>query len=185
MLARRKRLYIGVMILGGVALFVDRFVLPDDATANPLSEPPADTRVSEAVVEPSTPEGTMSIPDLPFPRAVERFTFGNEIHDLFAPPQAVRNGAPSAGLEGSVEAAQKERNGRDSDRATFAAGHELTGLLTREGLRIAIVNDRWLRIGDSVDGCTLKDTSGEAARFECPDGEVVLTTGRSREGGGD
>lgn len=74
---------------------------------------------------------------------------------------------------------------RGLDQAAFQAGHELGGVLDHERLKIAIIDGRWLRIGDKVDGCTLTRISGDTVCFECYDGEAVLKPSRGRGAIGD
>ena len=63
-------------------------------------------------------------------------------------------------------------------RAEFIRRHELGGILFHEDLKIAVLDGRWMRIGELIDGCTLKKISGNTARFECYDGKAELAFGR-------
>ncbi len=182
MLHRKKRVYFAVMIFGGLALFVDRFVLSDNAAV-----PDAANASLAGLVVRSTDlpvpvaENAPAIPEVPFPRGVERFTFGSEIRDVFAPPLAASSEKArpyGAGKDGLLS--EDGARARGLDRVAFEAQHELGGVLTHERLRIAIVDGRWLRIGDKLDGCTLTRISGEAACFECHNGEAVLKPSRGR-----
>lgn len=172
----KKRVYVVVMILGALALFVDRFVLSEGATAPDQANASPEKLVRHPAGSPArVAEDAPAIPELPFPRGVERFTFGPEIPDLFAPPGTVRKGGGSTlaanqdGLSSSNAAPS-----RGLSQAAFTARYELDGVLSHERLRIAIVGGRWLRLGDTVDGCKLTHIAGDAARFACFDGEAVL-----------
>ena len=49
-------------------------------------------------------------------------------------------------------------------------------------VRIAVVDDTLLHLGESIDGCTLMGIEGQAVRFQCFDGDAVLeVTGRRTE----
>ena len=188
MLHRKKRVYFAVMIFSGLALFVDRFVLSDNAAV-----PDAANASLAGVVVRSTDssvpvaENAPAIPEVPFPRGVERFTFGSEMRDVFAPPLAASSEESRLSGAGGGAAGFSLRGGPRGlksaarlDRASFEAQHELGGVLTHECLRIVIVDGRWLWIGDKLDGCKLTLISGEAAFFECHNGEALLKTSRGR-----
>jgi len=182
MLHGKRRVYFAVMIFSGLALFVDRFVFSDNA-ATPEAANASFPGVAVQSTDLSVPvaQNAPAIPELPFPREVERFTFGSEIRDVFAPPSAASSeklGPYGAGEDGLLPG--DGARARGLDRASFEAQHELGGVLTHERLRIAIVDGRWLRIGDKLDGCTLTRVSGEAACFECHNGEAVLKPSRGR-----
>ena len=50
----------------------------------------------------------------------------------------------------------------------------LDGVLIQQRLRMAVLEGRPVRIGDTVDGCVLKKIAGYRAEFECHDGPAVL-----------
>jgi hypothetical protein len=184
MTRRKKRLYLGVMILSGLALFVDRFILSESVMVpDPAIGSPAEPAGRHAGAVSTATEDALSIPELPFPRGVEHFTFGSEIPDLFAPPTAASDeNAARPGGSDNDPLATDARQSKGAGRAAFLTDHELGGLLTHERLRIAIVDGRWLRLGDEVDGCTLTRISGKEAVFDCYDGEAVLKPARRSHG---
>jgi hypothetical protein len=185
MAVRKKQVYFGIMIVSGLALAVDRFVLsesvtaPDEVKASPQETPASLAGSTGAAAEEEVP----AIPELPFPRDVERFEFGSDIPDLFAPPRHFVRDATIPSVTGADDPGSENiPPPRGLNSGAFTIQHELDGVLDHQRLKIAIIDGRWMRIGDEVDGCTLARISGDGARFECRDGEAVL--GPPRPGGG-
>jgi hypothetical protein len=185
MALRKKQVYFVILIVSGLALAVDRFVLsgsvsaPEKVKASPPEAlaSPADSTVAAAEGE------APAIPELPFPHGVERFTFGSDIPDLFAPPRHFVRGDTVPSVTGVDNPGGEDKPPtRGLNSSAFAIQHELDGVLDHQRLKIAIIGGRWMRIGDEIDGCTLARISGDVARFECRDGEAVL--GPPRPGGG-
>lgn len=178
---RRKRVYVGVIILAVAALAVDKFFLSEGQAAGLSphgSTAPAEARGS-VDRRPMSPEAvpTVRIPEVPFPRGLEPLdpSAGVFIRDFFAPPESALNRDPpdSQTDKSGRNANQPDRHGR-LGRSTFVSRHRLSGVLLDQRLKIAIVDGTWLRIGQSLNGCTLASVSGNEARFECYDGEAVL-----------
>lgn len=173
MLTRRKRMYVGLMILGAAALFVDRLVLPagvmkPDAS---LAETPA-TPTAGATSDP------LPIPELPFPDGLRAFKSDLPVRDFFQPPMLRSSDGSRNRISDNLHPLGRRDNepGRAS-RADFVTHHTLNGVLTDQRLRIAIVNGQWMRLGRSVDGCTLTSIAGTEVRFACHDGEAILKLG--------
>ncbi|UCC30297.1 MAG: hypothetical protein JSU86_19115 [Phycisphaerales bacterium] len=173
---RKKGGYLAVVILGLAALAVDRCVL-SGGTGEPMVAVAIEQsrRAMTMLVSPSDAAPTLSIPELPFPRGLDKWNSQSSIRDLFAPPVAVLR-AESQGTK-----ADKDRPGTDrpqhpeqASSDVFLTQHRLNGVMVDERLKIAIVDGTWIRIGQTVDGCTLTDVSGNEARFECHDREAVL-----------
>ena len=61
------------------------------------------------------------------------------------------------------------------DRLALMDHHTLNAVMDHEGLRIAVIDGQWLRAGDVLDGCTLRFVNGTDVRFDCANGEAVLT----------
>jgi hypothetical protein len=112
----------------------------------------------------------LAIPELPFPNDLSPLDQVVAVRDLFAPPMSV--------LDPSTDGTSTDKHGTEpgDDRtgAVFLTQHRLTGVLIREGLEIAVVDDTWVQIGQELDGCMLVALSGNEATFACPDQEVVL-----------
>ncbi len=184
MASRRKRAYLVVILLGAVALAADRLLLQDPATGPEVA-------VAESDVVRSTPAPSVDhavrpapIPELPFPTGLERFALSGTdetIRDLFSAPRA--RGAGDATGTNSAHVSDTDGKNRLSGDA-FRTHHRLGGVVIHQRLRIAVVDDVWVKKGQSLDGCELVDIAGNEARFECHDETVVLEvldTGMSKE----
>jgi len=179
MITGRKRIYLLIMVLAGVGLAVDRFIL-SEPLSGPVEAVAAMPRVESSSIvsrETGVPIDS-SIPELPFPEKLQSFAPKQILRDVFSPPgeqkQVVETGEPSRIGEGSTRA------GDDAQRAnasTFASHHAISGVLTKGDTRIAIVDGKWLRVGDRLNGCTLTDIIGNSARFSCSDGDATLSFG--------
>ena len=183
----RRKLCYGVMILSALALCVDRFVLSDGVTGPETAEgATGDPAALLTEVPPQHVSEALSIPELPFPHDVKRFTFGRDIPDLFSPP-AKPPDPELKPLTGNGDNTRDEEPDQQKGmgRSAFEAAHDLGGMLDHERLRIAIIDGLWLRIGDELDGCTLSSIVGDAAHFTCHDGEAVLTPIRHGRRKGD
>ncbi len=174
----RKKAYLGLMVIGGAALFIDRFLL-----VKSVSEPsaavalPAVEQASRLGTAPSPSGSTaLSIPEIPFPRDLPDFdddASGEPIRDFFAPPRST--------LQEEAEQAATDKESRDraahrglASAAMFMTQHRLEGILVHQRLRIAVVDGISLAPGQSLDGCTLVYVSDNEVRFECHDGLAVL-----------
>lgn len=156
------------MLLGALAMIVDRFVITGGSPA-PAA---AMAVVAQMPVTPAPAE--LAIPELPFPKGVKPMSPDADIRDLFAPP--TRPPAGDGGrADGSKGANALPKPPTDLDVDRFAAKHHLDALLTDERLRIAVVDDYWLQIGQSLDGCKLIEVMGTRATFACYNGTVALT----------
>src|SRR3990172_4840638 len=133
----KKRAYVAVMLLGGAALVVDRFILTSSVTA-PARVAASDTRLPARApaAAPATPDAALSIPELPFPRGLPAWDPHGPIRDLFAP-------FPN---QESTDKARSPRGAEDKGTcAVFATQHHLDAVLLQERLRIAIVDGAWVR----------------------------------------
>ncbi len=178
---RRKKVYVGVMIVAVAALAVDKFFLSEGQAAGLSphgSTAPAEARGSVDRL-PMSPEAvpTVRIPEVPFPRGLEPLdpSAGVFIRDFFAPPESAlnRDSADPQTDKSGRNATQPDSQGQVG-RTAFVFRHRLSGVLLDQRLKIAIVDGTWVRIGQSLNGCTLKSVSGNKASFECYDGNAVL-----------
>lgn len=165
-----------MLILGfaGVALLVDRLFLggddgPQSASASDFLLPRAnDVAQAEEHAE------LAPIPELPFPRTVDRFASADVARDVFTPP-----GLPDPGNSDESGQNQQEnpRNSMASNavgRAAFADRHQVTAIIHDEGLKIAVIDGRWMRVGERLDSCELVEIERRSAHFKCYDGGVIL-----------
>ena len=114
----------------------------------------------------------LSMPELPFPRKLPTLEVSaplGPIRDLFAPP-----GFGEPATDKDAQRSDRERRAGRCSAAIFVTRHNLQGVFLNEGLRIAVVDDAWMRLGQSTDGCTLSAIHGNEVRFECYDGEAAL-----------
>ncbi len=179
----RKRVYLVVMLLGGVALVVDRFVLSSNVTVpasvvagsprpsatGPAALPmPAPTKPIAATPG-ALPVADRSVPELPFPRNMPNWDGQTPIADIFAP----RGG--NAATDKALRHAKGDEDAARGTCAVWVRQHRLDAVMAQERLKIAVVDGASLRIGDALDGCSLIAVEGTKARFRCRDGETSLT----------
>lgn len=167
---KRKRFYVWLMVMGGVALFVDRVLLGSGGPSSPIVPSTVLTAVTQATSPAVYASTTISMPELRFPRNLP-ICDPSQVRDLFDPPATRR------GKEAKVKARERDRQDENMDRDTFSQQHQLKGVLLQEGLRIAVVGTHWLQVGEELDGCALKSISEDIVRFECYDGDVTLKLG--------
>ncbi len=175
MTTKRQKAYLIAIGVGCAALGIDRFVLPESATAPQEAEaaalaPPIIPAVSSGVAR-------VPIPAVPFPKNLPPFDPIRGIRDVFVTPSEALVGDDSllSGQQGPNTAGPK----RPSSAAEFVAHHTLGAVLDDQRLKIAVVDGHWMKIGDALDDCRLTTVSGTAAHFQCPDGEAVLDISES------
>ena len=118
---------------------------------------------------------TLSIPELPFPRGLAPFDPHAELRDLFEPPHLRPNGDATSSASDDPTADAEDVLGPDvSTCATFVTQNTLEGTLSDQRLKIAIVNGEFVRVGQTVGGCTLTSIAETEVRFKCRDGTVTL-----------
>jgi len=204
MTSSKKRTYLALMSVGAAALFVDRCVLTEGTPAPASAEEVPLLGVDAESQAPTRPGGPtdqlrpdvpgrrtpspfekgglkgvaaeeLSIPELPFPRNLNPYDPSAPIRDIFMrPPSAAVETADQAASDSPESAAtsgEKQRIGR----AAFAAQHRLDAIMIQQRLKIAILDGRWMQVGDVIDGCTLFVINGESAVFRCRDGDALLS----------
>jgi len=173
MAAPKKKLYLGIVGLCGLALIIDRLV-PTSPITGPEAILAAQSDLSTAV-DTAPP---VSIPRLPFPRTIEAWDRTQPIRDLFAPPRAADALSTEApGGDAQSENAHSGPSGDGISGSAFASTHTLNAVMVVGRLRVAVLGDDWVREGQAFDGCTLDRISGNQAVFSCYDGPVTLTSG--------
>ncbi|RME39294.1 MAG: hypothetical protein D6788_05760 [Planctomycetota bacterium] len=168
MSAQRKRVYLTLLAIGAVALLVDRLVLL------PRRHGPAPVFGGVLPVQPdaSTTQATSApvedwVPLIPFPSGVESLAEDASMRDLFQAPEGID---PAPTRTNTMTEAKAP-----SPSASFQEVHRLTGVLVGESVRGALVDGRWVRVGELVSGCELSNVTGTHAVFTCPDGTVTLS----------
>ena len=180
--SRRKKTYLVLLAVSALGLVIDRFVLTGSATAPAQASADTGVQPRDGRHIPTIDAGpSASIPEIPFPTGLVAAESLSTIPDVFAPPSARLRGELDAGR---THNAAIDRSGRGSSQrlsgAAFENRHTLVGVLVHQRrqiglpMKMAVLDGRPVRIGDVIDGCTLKDVSGYRARFECHDGPAVL-----------
>ncbi len=188
---RKNKLFLGVLVIGGAALIVDRVFVGSPAATPEVSlagetAPPAKPSpmnpAPHAAGAPAAGDGTglsLSVPELPFPRELPVLASGERLRDVFARPRSSLRDPDTA--DGSDDNPDEPANERDEDNPRdrakdFPQRHRLDGVFLDEGLKIAVVDGSWVAIGGNVDGCELTAIDGNQAKFRCGDREISLRT---------
>ncbi len=172
----RRKTYLVLLAVAALGLVMDRFLFTGSATA------PAEASAATAA-RPSVGRGaatgnagpSSSIPEIPFPTGLVAAEALSKIPDVFAPPSVRLRGESGAGPPYNAGTGDGGRGPSERlSAAAFESRHTLDGVLVYQRLKMAVLGGRPVRIGDTIDGCTLEDVSGYRARFECHDGPAVL-----------
>ena len=170
----RNKIYFAVMLLGGVALVVDRCVLthgvtsPKPVSASAPTTTPGAPKPLTAAPGASGSTETLATLELPFPRAIPAWNPQSPIRDIFA---------PFSDKDATDKRHTRSPRGAEAGQGTcagFVTEHHLEAVLVQESLKIAILEGAWVRIDESVDGCVLTEIVGNKVRFRCRDGDTVL-----------
>lgn len=158
----KRNIYIGTIVLAGLALLVDRALFggaataPADATAVEPSAAASESSVTAPAREP--------VPRIRFPEGLAAYASDSLPRDPFAAPQAVPD---------RVDASARQPQ-RAITQAEFAARHTLSAVMARASDSLAIVDGVVLRVGDSIEGCDVIGIEPRRVRFACPGREVEL-----------
>lgn len=160
-LNKRQRASMGVLAIGLVALVVDRmFVLPQSAPAGPTAA--ADdytiTATSETAAAPppvSSPAGLTAATKLETAWSDKNLRL-DEPRDLFSlPPSWPRTQGPERRIVPTVTA-----------ETVFAARHRLEAITMDPQGERALIDDRLLRLGETLEGFELVAIDKESVTFE-------------------
>jgi len=182
---RRKKTYLTVIALGGVALLVDRLIPSSSATLPQV----AVARGAAPSVKPNTTgrnvaesDATWSIPELPFPHGLSVYQAGAVFRDLFAPPGLQWPGKTGDDAADKADSSRNAEATRPATAASFAEHHRLSGVILIQHLTIAVVDGTWLHVGETLDGCVVTAIHDNEALFRCRDGDtslkVIASTGQ-------
>ena len=149
----RKKLYLGLMLAGAVALGVDRLVLSGASTgpSTALAQGQGDASPVDPASLVDVDAVALPIPELPFPRGLVPIAAAAPIRDCFLPP-LLRRKFSSAADGSEMGAGPKKRRSRVG-RAEFVTRHRLGGIVQHDATTIAIVDGAWLTIGQRVLFC--------------------------------
>lgn len=171
---RRRLTYLGIMIVGAVALAIDRCVLPAPTIA------PKSAVAVEQVPSPAQPPiesaspSVLGVPELPFPRNLNSYRSAHIRRDIFSPSNAIRRRQDPNTLSDKTGSDVVKPSDDPGGAETFSARHALEGVMLYDGLKIAVIDGAWVRIGQKLDGCRLERITGREAHFQCDDGRAVL-----------
>ncbi len=166
-LARRQKVLIAVFLLGLVGLVVDRVFLRPQGGPGAAS---ADSSDSYAVPPSPAPGGPSATAGAPGPSVAERLSRVWPDRE----PNTVQARDPFS-LTGSWLGGKATGPSAAPDPAqVFAQAHSL-GALVVDGRRSnVLINDRVLKLGETIDGYTLVVVKAKSATFECQGQRVVL-----------
>lgn len=177
----KNKSYLAVIALGLTALAVDRLYLgtTSPAKTSAAQTPTDDDQPSvkparQPIVTAPSPTTATGVPELRFPRNLPPMDANVSLRDIFSPdgfvpPAGKANRNTSAKTK--ADAAAPEAIGHEQ----FGLTHSLGALMLVDGLKIAVISGQWLRVGETLDTCTLIRIEGESAIFECHDGEVAFS----------
>ncbi len=182
-MASKTKIYFALIAAGLVALVVDRCSFGASAPASTAAsevDPPAEDGESTPPAPRPRPvpqhagPSKLGVPELHFPRNLPAYDPAFEMRDVFA--RLDSDGEISdVGRTGKNGSAKKNTAADAIGREAFHATHRIDAVMVQESLRIAVVDGRWMRVGDVVDQCTLIKIEGDCAVFQCHDGDTVLT----------
>ena len=190
-MASKTKIYFALIAAGLVALVVDRCSFGASAPASTAAsevDPPAEDAESTPPVPrprtvaphaPGAPGSKIGVPELHCPRNLPAFDATSEIRDVFA-RQGSDGEISDVGRTGKNGSAKKNTAADAIGREAFHERHRIDAVMVQESLRIAVVDGRWMRVGDAVDTCTLIKIEGDCAVFQCHDGDTALTPSGKR-----
>ncbi len=180
---KRKKTYAVVVAVGLLALLADRlfFAEPVPASAGTAASEPRPGRTGRrAAADPDVPGSSPRavVTTASFPRNLPQTLAEAPLRDAFSLTPAVVEALGGAGA--NAEATASDADPQEAEppvmtAARFAREHRLSVVLAGDGVSMAVVNDEWMRVGQSLDECTLVEISGRSATFECRDGLARLS----------
>ncbi len=173
MTKKRKHLYAVILILGVIVIALDR------VSQNPTISAPA-TAVAASANHPNSPQDSVtpnhtnfSIPEMPFPENLPPFDNHFALRDIFVPPLA-RSKANLSNDDADNGRSDRDRHAGPLRSDVFSSHHSLNAILNGPRLKIAVIDEQWVHVGDILDGCKLQKIEGISAIFSCPDGSAIL-----------
>ncbi len=163
----KKRIYGSILLLGGVALLLDRTVFSTSGAPS-VAQGYTDRPLSALGVE--TESGpTVSVAAAPFPGRLPDLGPVGELRDAFATTEVISE-ALIGGSEGEGIGSLRRRGGRPGAPTpeSFRENHRLGGVMLGARVSFAIVDGEWLRLGDRLNDWELIEMTGTTATFRCP-----------------
>ena len=187
MTSNKKKVYAGLVIVGFVALVGDRLLTstttPAPAAAangGPVTPPVTRGGSDGGSNTPGGPAGSVTAAAFPrkLPAATPTPDANAALRDAFgltpAAHLALRGPAadPAANKDGTHPADALQHG---MTAAQFTDSHRLTAVMQGPEIAIAVVDDQWIQLGQSIDGCTLVEITGRNASFRCGDALAELS----------
>lgn len=181
MSAKKKKIYAMVLLVGLAALLVNQLLgsepAPAAAAPGTASErPAADSATAATDAAPLTGR----VAAAPFPRDLPGPEAIDSLRDAFVLTPAAHKAV--LGNTDLSDSRTGRRAARLSVAAEFEESHQLLAVMTAPDTRVAIVDEQWVQVGQTVDGCRLLEIMGQTALFQCVDGRVLLTVPTLGEG---
>ncbi len=179
MSAKKKKAYAAVVSIGLVALIGDQLLTAEAPPAKAAGRTVARKRAPNGTgaVQEEDPGALSTITAGAFPQGLpepgpdgpirDAFGLTPTTHETLKGPSAESPAAP--GGTGAGSAAEVRTTIED-----FCGRHRLTAVMHGADVGIAVVDDQWMRPGESLDDCTLIEITGRSASFECADGLAKL-----------
>ncbi len=170
MTRQKKQLYGAVLGLGAIVLLIDR--MSALAGSGPSESAAAVVQPTGLLTLDSVTGDLVSVAAAPFPRDIPDLAGTSPLRDVFAPTDLVRSKLSSeADGNPGREAGKPARLGPEE----FAASHHLNGVMRTDSTSVAVVDGKWLRVGDSVESCELSEMEATSVKFRCATFEVELS----------
>lgn len=178
---RKRTIYAGILILGALALLTDRLlygpsVQPAAAAGRSLSALGVETSVAP----------TVSVAAAPFPDALPAQGPLEHLRDIFTPTERAQIALLGISADRDPRTGRLRRGGAPDvvTAEKFQQNHRLTAVLVGKESSFAIVDDNWLRVGDTLDTCELTEITGTGASFKCANGLASLSAVETPTTGG-
>jgi hypothetical protein len=149
---RRKKMALGVVVLGAAAMIADRtmFGTVEPAPASAAAPKSAPSKAgTPSAKDAKAARDALVTPELVFPKSIPQADSLEDIRDWFAPhalPTKVQDGkvtGPTSSDGAPAKAA--------SAAATFEEQYRLDAVVIIGAARMAVVGGRWLRVGDTLE----------------------------------
>jgi hypothetical protein len=158
-ISKQHRIYIGLIGVALLGLIADRTIFkPSDAVATSMGEfIIADSDLSEQNATQALLAAKQSLANRLKNVANSRGVNPHEVRDIFASPWTHSSAtAPKAAAE-------------NSPAYEFMQRHKLTAIMGASGSGYVVIDDKCLRVGQTIDGYLLKSVTDRSAVFERTD----------------
>ena len=187
MTSKKKKAYAVLVIVGFVALVGDRLLTSSTtpapaaaANGGPMTLPVTRGGPDGGSNTAGGPAGSVAAAAFPrnLPAGPPTPDANAALRDVFgltpAAHQALRGpAADAAANQDGTHPAGTVQHGMTAAR--FTEGYRLTAVIQGPNIAIAVVDDQWVQLGQSIDGCTLVEITGRSASFRCSDALAQLS----------